>query len=118
MTRRELTRELAEKCGISERQARKALNAILVTIVEAFQSEGTPLCTIEHRADGHWCQVLIRGITLRRNAIEIRGFGRFFSESRRKPPFYSVIYQRKVRERRRVQVRFRPSQHLREVVSG
>jgi nucleoid DNA-binding protein len=118
MTRRELARELAERCGISERQARKALNAILATIVEAFQSAGTPLYTIEHRADGHYYQVPIRGITLRRNAIEIRGFGRFFSESRRKPSFYSAIYQREVRERRSIQVRFRPSQDLRELVDG
>jgi nucleoid DNA-binding protein len=116
MTRRELTHELAERCGISERQARKALNAILMTIVEAFRSEGRAFQTVERRADGHWYFVPIE-TTLRRNAIEIRGFGRFFSEARRKPPFYSTIYQRTVRERRSVQVRFRPSQHLRARVS-
>jgi|SRR6266850_4969603 len=117
MRRRELAHELAERCGISERQARKALNAIIETIVEAFQSEGNPFRTMEQRADGHWYAVPIH-TTLRRNTIEIRGFGRFFSESRRKPPFYSAIYQRKVRARRSIQVRFRPSRHLREVVSG
>jgi nucleoid DNA-binding protein len=117
MTRRELTRELAERCGISERQARKALNAILVTIVEAFQSEEKPFQTVERRADGHWYVVPIQ-TTLRRNAIEIRGFGRFLSESRRKPPFYSAIYQRKVRARRSVQVRFRPGRAMRERVNG
>jgi nucleoid DNA-binding protein len=97
MTRRELTRELAERCGISERQARKALNAILATIVEAFRPTGAAF---------DW------------NTLEIRGFGRFMLDVRLLPPFYSAIYQRKVRERWSVQVRFRPGQALREQVSG
>jgi nucleoid DNA-binding protein len=97
MTRRELARELSEKCGISERQARKALNAILVTIVEAFRPTGAAL---------DW------------NTLEIRGFGRFTVDLRILVPFHSAILRRTVRERWSIHVRFRPGRHLREMVNG
>jgi nucleoid DNA-binding protein len=90
MTRADLVQELSRQCGLSTRHAGKALNAILSTMLEVFQAEGTLFQRVERRDNGHFYLVPIQGTTLRRNAIEIRGFGRFFSEARRKPPFYSA----------------------------
>ena len=97
MTRKALGRELSRQCGISERQARKALNAILMTIVEAFRPTGAGL---------DW------------TTLEIRGFGRFMVDLRVLAPFHSAILRRTVRERWSIQVRFRPGRRLREMMNG
>src|SRR4051794_39529345 len=90
MRRRELTRELAERCGISEREARKALNATLETITKALRN---------------W------------EALEIRGFGRFTSNLRILAPFRCAFLGQIVRERWILSIRFRPSTHLRAQVN-